>query len=319
VSGTIAVTGADGFVGGHLCATLEHIGRPVARIVRRADGPGPDRRLAGDLASVDALARPLRGVESVVHLAARAHVMRETEPDAPAAYARANVEGTANVAAAAARAGARRLVFVSSIGVNGPETAGRPFTESQAPAPAEPYAASKLEAEARLRDVALGQGLEFAILRPPMVYGAGVKGNLRRLLALAHSGLPLPLASLRNRRSLIGVENLVDLIVLCLDHPAAAGELFLAAEPEVHSTPSLLRAIATALGRPSRLFRCAPAVLAGASRMAGLGQQYRKLAGSLEVCADKARERLGWHPRLSFEDGIRRMASAYLAGRHGAR
>lgn len=308
----VAVTGADGFIGGVLCAALEREGRKVVRVVRRADGPGNDRRVVPDLAQLDALAHAFRGAQAVVHLAARAHVLRETETDPAAAYARTNVDGTAHVAEAAARAGLRRVVLVSSIGVNGTYTSGTPFTESQPPAPAEPYAASKLAAELRLREVAKQHSLEFAILRPPMVYGPGVKGNLRRLLSLVHSGLPLPLASLDNRRSLIGVENLGDLITLCIDHAAARGELFLAAEPEVHSTPGLLRDIAAAMGCRSRLFRCPPPLLGAATRLVGLERPYARLAGSLEVSADKASRVLGWRPRVSYENGMRQTIAAYL-------
>jgi len=312
VTDAVAVTGADGFIGGALCAKLEREGRAVARIVRRPDGPGADRRVVPDLSRADALADAFRGAEAVVHLAARAHVLRETEADPTAAFTRINVEGTANVAEAAARAGLRRVVLVSSIGVNGSCTFGTAFTEAQPPAPAEPYAASKYAAELQLRDVAGRHGLEFAILRPPMVYGPGVKGNLRRLLALVHSGIPLPLASLENRRSMIGVDNLSDLIALCIDHARVRAELFLAAEPEVHSTPALLRGIAAVMGRRSRLFRCPSSLLAAAARLLGHETEYAKLAASVEVSADKARRLLGWHPRVDYETGLRQTVTSYL-------
>jgi nucleoside-diphosphate-sugar epimerase len=315
----VAVTGADGFIGGALCAKFEREGRAVVRIVRRPDGPGAERRVVPDLSHVDLLAEAFRGAGVVVHLAARAHVLRETEADPAAAFARTNVAGTANVAEAAARAGLRRVVLASSIGVNGSSTSGTAFTEVQPPAPTEPYAASKYAAELELREVAGRHGLEFAILRPSMVYGPGVKGNLRRLLALVHSGIPLPLASLENRRSLIGVENLGDLIAHCIALVAANGEVFLAAEPEVHSTPALLRGIAAAMGRRSRLFHCPPSLLAAMTRLLGLDAQYLKLAGSLEVSADKARRLLGWRPRISYEAGLRQTVDAYVGEIDAAR
>lgn len=308
----VAVTGADGFIGGALCSKLEREGRAVARIVRRTDGAGADRRIVPDLSQVDALARAFRGVRAVVHLAGRAHVLRETADDPAATYARENVEGTAHVAEAAARAGLRRVVLLSSIGVNGIRTSGTPFTEAQSPAPAEPYAASKHAAELRLCEFARQRGLEFTILRPPMVYGPGAKGNLRRLLALVRSGIPLPLASLENRRSLIGVDNLGDLIALCVDHAAARDELFLAAEPEVHSTPGLLEDIAAAMSRRSRLFRCPPLLLSASTRLLGYGAEYAKLAASLEVSAHKAHRLLGWHPRVDYKTGLRQTVSAFL-------
>ncbi len=316
---TVAVTGADGFIGSALCRALEREGRTVARIVRTGEGQGAHRHVVPGLAQVEPLASAFRGAQAVVHLAARAHVLRETEADPAAAYARDNVEGTAHVAEAAARAGLRRVVLVSSIGVNGAFTSGTPFTESQPPRPAEEYAASKHAAELRLREAAGRHGLEFAILRPPMVYGPGAKGNLRRLMGLVRRGIPLPLASLENRRTLIGVDNLCDLIALCVDHAAARNELFLAGEAEPHSTPGLLRDIAAAMGRRSRLFRCPPALLEAAARALGREQDYRKLAGSLEASADKARRVLGWLPRVGYEAGLRSTVAAYLDEVHAAR
>jgi nucleoside-diphosphate-sugar epimerase len=307
----IAVTGADGFIGKNLCATLERRGQLPARIVRANPGPGSDRRVVGDLANFDALECALAGADSVVHLAARAHVLRGTAPEPGTAYSRMNVEATVRLAEAAVRAGVRRFVFVSSIGVNGGQSGQAPFREANPPAPVEPYARSKLEAEGALRLLAERSGLEIVIVRPPMVYGPGVKGNLLRLLSLVDSGIPLPLASVSNRRSLIGVENLADLLALCVERSAAAGQLFLAAEPDTHSTPALMGAIARAMGRPSRLFGFPPGALRIVARLVGLEDQFGKICGSLEVSADKARQVLGWEPRLSFDEGIARMVHWY--------
>lgn len=313
---TVAVTGADGFIGGVLCTMLEARGHAVARLVRTPAGAGRDRRVVRDLAGDEPLVDALQGVTAVVHLAARAHMLQESAADPRAAFYRVNVGGTVRLARAAQDAGAHRFVFVSSIGVNGGSTQGTPFTESDVPAPIESYAESKLAAERELRTLERQGGVELVIVRPPMVYGPGAKGNLLRLLSWVHAGMPLPLASIGNRRSLIGVENLCDLLGLCVEREDAAGEIFLAAEPDIHSTPGLVRAIAHAMGRRGRLVHCPPALLALAARLLGRGAAYEKLVGSLQVSAAKARRVLGWCPRVTFEDGIGRMVAAYLDSRH---
>lgn len=312
-AGSIGVTGADGFIGAHLCAALEAQQIPVARIVRRKDGVGPDRRTA-DLVS-QPLEPVLRGVDTLIHLAGRAHVLHETEANPALAFQRANVDATMRLAEAAARSGVRRLVFVSSIGVHGNETHGRPFTEFDEPAPIEPYAASKLRAERSLQEFCRSDGLELVIVRPPLVYGAGAAGNFGRLLRLAARGIPLPLGAVRNRRNLIGVTNLCDFLQLCAEHPAAAGEVFVIAEPEVRSTPQLLTALAHGLGRPSRVFSVPLDLLRLAATVVGQQREFAKLCGSLEVSADKARTVLGWQPRTEFADEVAAAAAAYLRGR----
>jgi nucleoside-diphosphate-sugar epimerase len=313
---TIAVTGADGFIGTSLCSLLDKQGRAVTRIVRRAEGTGADRRVVPDLATAP-LERALAGASAVVHLAARAHVLREPASDPDAEFYRANVEGSLRLAHAAAQAGARRLVFVSSIGVHGNSTDGVPLTESDPPAPVDPYAISKLRAERVLATFAAEQNLELVILRPPMVYGAGAKGNFLRLLRWVDSGLPLPLARVANRRNLIGVENLCDLIALSVGHDAAAGQVFLAAEPDVHSTPGLIRSVARALGRRSHLFPVPVAALELGARISGRGELLQKLCGSLEVSGAKATNLLGWRPNLSFDEGIDRAVSWFNARADG--
>jgi nucleoside-diphosphate-sugar epimerase len=315
---TIAVTGADGFLGTQLCSSLESRGFGVRRLVRRSAGEGADRRVLADLTNLAALADALRGADIAIHLAARAHVMRETSSDVDAAFRRVNVDGTRLLGAAAARAAVQRIVFVSSIGVNGASTEEKPFTELDTPNPTEPYARSKWEAELALRECSRTTGLQCVVVRPPLIYGPGVKGNFLRLLNLARSGIPLPLASIANRRSLIGVRNLCDMLILCAESAAAGGQTYLAAESEAHSTADLLRALCRELGRPDRLFRMPEVLLRAAVRVAGLGRQFDKLCGSLEVCSDKARSELNWKPCVSFEEEIARTTAWYATVRaHG--
>jgi len=316
---TIAVTGADGFIGHSACAELERRGHSVRRITRTGGPLTPrDCRIVPDLAAAEGLEALLEGADAVVHLAARAHVVHETEPDPDAAFERSNVVASERLASAAVRAGVRRFVFVSSIGVNGNATRGAPFTEADRPAPVEPYARSKLRAEQSLTTEASG-ALELVVVRPSIVYGAGVKGNFLRLMTMVDSGLPLPLAAVENRRSLIGVDNLAALLALCVEHSAAAGQLFLAAEPGVHSTPGLMRTIAAALQRPARVFHVPVAPMRMVARLGGAAASFDKLCGSLEVSAEKARRVLGWHPDVSFEEEMARTAAWFRGRQHAVR
>ncbi|HEX7114307.1 MAG TPA: NAD-dependent epimerase/dehydratase family protein [Steroidobacter sp.] len=312
----VAVTGADGFIGVHLCAFFESRGLRTIRVVRRNDGRGECRRVVPDVTSEGHLAIALEGVDVVVHLAARAHILRERrDADSSSAFQKINVDGTKALCMAAHRAGVRRIVFLSSIGVNGARTDGKPFDEQDPPRPVEPYAVSKWQAEQLLQAKARELDLEVVIVRPPLVYGPEVKGNFLRLLNLAASGVPLPLASITNRRNLIGVQNLCDLLRLCVESASAAGQLFLAAEQEAHSTPEIIRALCRGLGRPCRLFAVPEALVRGAARVMGVGSQFEKLCGSLEICPDKAYRDLGWRPRVSFDEEIGRTAEWYLRNR----
>jgi nucleoside-diphosphate-sugar epimerase len=314
---TVAVTGADGFLGSQLCSSLANQGFGVRRLVRRP-GESAERRVVADLTDVGALAEALQGADVVIHLAARAHVMRETSSDVYAAFRRVNVDGTRSLCEAAARSCVRRIVLVSSIGVNGASTGSRPFTETDVPRPAEPYARSKWEAELALRECTCSLGLQSVIVRPPLIYGPGVKGNFLRLLSLARSGIPLPLASIENRRSLIGVRNLSDLLILCVDSAKAADQTYLAAEPQTHSTAALVRTLRRHLGRPERIFGVPQLLLRSLVRVTGVASQFDKLCGSLEVCSDKARGELSWVPRVSFEEEMACMAAWYLKARADA-
>jgi nucleoside-diphosphate-sugar epimerase len=276
----------------------------VRRATRIADGASV---AVGDIGSETRWAEALEGVDFVLHLAAHVHHAHASEGD----FRRVNVDGTRRLAEEAARLGVRRFVFVSSIKVNGEATNERPFTEGDAPAPVDAYGRSKRDAEASLWRVAAETGLEVVVVRPPLVYGPGAGGNLRRLMALVSRGLPLPLSAIRNRRSFVGVANFTDLIALCLDHPAAAGETFLAADEPALSTPRLLHLLADGLGAPVSLFPAPFAALRLAAALSGRQDEFGKLSLSLEVDATKARTRLGWVSALSVEEGLREMACRY--------
>lgn len=311
----VLVTGATGFVGGEVCHQLLNRGWRVRAALRRAsDLPvGVESVVVGDIGADTDWSAALDGVVAVIHLAARVHVMHENASDPLGEFRRVNVAGTSRLATQAAAVGVGRLVFVSSIKVNGESTDGRPpFTEADPVAPSDPYGISKWEAETELLHIAAASNLEVAIVRPPLVYGPGVGGNLRRILRAVASGLPLPFASIDNRRSLVGVWNLADLLLCVLTHPRAAGETFLAADGRDLSTPELIRGLAAGMGRPARLFPVPQGLLTVLGRWSGRGAEMDRLCGSLEVDAGKARTLLDWEPPVAVEDGLRRTAQAIL-------
>lgn len=317
----VCVTGATGFVGGSLVPLLTAVGHRVVGISRKLPATTP---LITDARSAEIVVGPelgsdaqwcelLDGVEGLLHLAARVHIMREVSGDPLEEFRRVNLVGTERLARQAAQAGVRRFVYLSTIKVNGERTLGEPFRETDIPAPEDPYAISKWEAEQALRRVSEETGLEVVIVRPPLVYGPGVKGNLLRLLSLVRSGVPLPLASIGNLRSLLSLGNLVDLIRAALEHPRAAGEVFLAADGEDLSTPELIRRIARSMGKTDRLFHFPPALLQVISRLAGKKSMCERLCGSLSVDASKARTLLGWHPVSSVDESIDDMVRWFLS------
>ncbi len=257
----------------------------------------------------------LRSVDQVAHLAARVHVMNDKSMDPLAEFRQVNVEGTANLARQAAAAGVRRFVYLSSIKVNGEFTQeGHPFTADDAPAPEEPYGVSKHEAEQVLRQIAADTGMEVVIIRPPLVYGPGVKANFESMMRWLARGVPLPLAAVtQNRRSLVALDNLVDLTVTCLNHPAASNQTFLISDGEDFSTAGLLRRMGAALGHPARLFYVPPLMLkigAHAVKKTGI---YQRLYGSLQLDITKTRRLLGWTPSVSVDEGLRRAAERFRA------
>ena len=248
----------------------------------------------------------LEGVDTVLHLAARVHVMNEKASDPLTAFRDVNTAGTLNLARQAAAAGVRRLVFLSSIKVNGEHTApGRPFTADQPAQPEDPYGQSKWEAEQGLQAVSAETGLEVVVVRPPLVYGPGVKANFLKLMNAVARGTPLPLGAVDNRRSLLALDNLTDLLLRCVEQPAAAGHTFLASDGQDLSTPDLVRALARAMGRPARLWPVPVAWLRMAGKLLGRGPQIDRLIGSLQVDIGHTRRVLGWTPRLTVEQGLR--------------
>jgi nucleoside-diphosphate-sugar epimerase len=311
----VLVTGADGFIGRALGPALEASGYQVRAAVRTAGSAPGEAVVVGDIGPATDWREALRGADAVIHLAARVHVMRERASDPLAAFRHTNVEGTAQLARAAAAAGVRRLVYVSSVKVNGERTTVRPFTEADPPAPEDDYGRSKWEAESVTRQVASGTGLELVVVRPCLVYGPGVKGNLRALLAALARGVPLPLGSVRNRRSLVGLDNLCGLLVRCVEQAAAAGESFLAADGEDLSTPEMVRALATGIGRPARLFPVPVPLLEAAGALAGRREAVERLTGSLQLDAGKARRVLGWVPTVGTVAGLQRTGAWYRGAR----
>lgn len=302
----ILVTGAAGFVGRALCYELMARGREVRAAVRRSGNvpTGCEVAVVGHIGAATDWSTALDGVDAVVHLAARVHVMHDTAADPLALFREVNVTGTERLARAAAAAGVQRFVYLSSVKVNGEATSEHPFTEKDIPHPQDAYAISKWEAEQALARVAAETGLEIVILRPPLVYGPGVAANFLSLLRWVERGVPLPLASLQNQRSLVYLDNLVGAITACLEHPAAAGQTFMVSDDEAISTPGLVRLLAQGLRRPPRLFPVPLFLLRLAAMMTGTSAQVDRLAGSLAVDSKKIREMLGWVPPCSLEEGL---------------
>lgn len=302
----ILLTGASGFVGGALARRLVEQGSGVRTLGRTQPGIAT-QFFEGSIDDRLVSSKALEGVDCVVHLAGRAHQLRETSVDPLEDFRAANSRLSEKLAAQAIEAGVRRFVFISSIGVNGVFTqAGRPFTEASQPEPHSPYARSKHEAEVALRRLAEKSNMEFVIIRPPLVYGAGAPGNFSSLMRWIGKGIPLPFGAVHNKRSLIAVDNLVDLIIRCTDHPAAANELFLAGDGDDLSTTELLRGVADAMGRPVRLIPVPVALLRLAASALGKKGMAHSLLDSLQVDTSKARDLLGWEPPVSVEEGLRR-------------
>lgn len=307
----VLVTGANGFIGRALCQTLAARDIAVRAAVRSPASLPAEVRTVGEIGPSTEWRRLLAHVDTVVHLAGRAHVIRDTAADPLATYRSVNVAATARLARECVAARVPRLVFVSSIKVNGERSFGVPFTELDPPEPADAYGVSKLEAEQELRAVAEASDLELVVVRPCLVYGPGVRGNLARLLRAIARGLPMPFGAVRNQRSMVGLANLCDLLARCATDPRAAGETFLAADGKDLSTPQLIRWLADGLNRPARLVSVPPAWLEFAARVTGASDAYERLCGSLEVDSSKVRRVLEWQAPVAPEDGLREAAAWY--------
>lgn len=303
----IVVTGAAGFVGVPLCRRLEANGHDVIRVIRRGVPDHPSVYVV-DLAAVEDWREILRPGDIVVHLAARAHILDDRAHDPLSEYRRVNTLATTALAERAAAAGVRRLIFMSTIGVHGNETKDTRISVSDAPRPHSPYALSKYEGELALRRVSVATGLEFVVIRPPLVYGPNAPGNFRVLTRWLLRGLPLPFGSVtENRRSLVSIDNLVDLIVTCTDHPQAANQTFLVSDGEDISTASLLHRLGSALGVRPRLFAVPVVLLRMLALLTGRRDVAQRLLGSLTVDIRHTVDTLGWVPPVSVDEGLFRV------------
>jgi nucleoside-diphosphate-sugar epimerase len=309
----VLITGSTGFIGKAVVAQIIESERFAVRaVVRRESRAFPDsveQVVIGDLKSQVDWKDALSGVDVVVHLAGRAHVMREDAIDPIAAFRQVNVECTLNLARQAAAGSVRRFVFMSSVGVNGTATESVAFSESDTPCPREEYAVSKYEAEKALRLLAGQTGLEVGIIRAPLVYGPDAPGNFGRLCRLVRRGVPLPFGAIYNRRSLVALGNLVDFTITAIEHPCAANEIFLVSDGDDLSTPDLIGRLGEVLGRPVRLVAVPASVLMAAATLLGKRRVAQRLIGSLQVDISKARRVLGWVPPMSVDDGLRRVAA----------
>jgi nucleoside-diphosphate-sugar epimerase len=313
----VLVTGASGFIGHAVCSDLQFRGYDVLAVVRRnptdaGDQPDVRRLVMGDIDQATDWTAALSRVDSVVHLAARVHLMRDTAPDPLGEFRRVNVELTLNLARQAARAGVRRLIFVSSVKVNGESSpVGQPFGADDAPQPVDPYGISKLEAERALTELGKATGLEVVIIRPVLVYGPGVKANFESMIRWVMKGVPLPLGALHNQRSLVALDNITDFIATCLRHPAAANQIFLVSDGEDLTVTNLLQRTAAAGGRQARLLPVPMVVLRILGRLLGKEPVIRRLCDTLQVDITKNWRLLGWKPPVSVDAALRKTVQQF--------
>lgn len=312
----ICVTGANGFIGKFLCEVLNSSDRSIRGIVRTLNTSMNSSKIeyvpVGDMNSKINWREHLNGFNCIIHCAGKAHIMNEKkESEVSNAYHLANTEVTKALAEQAAEAGVKRLIFLSSVKVNGESTyqinTKKKFSHKDISNPKDPYAMSKLEAEKALWEISSRTGLEVVVVRLPLVYGYGAKGNLTRLIKLVRSRIPLPLSKVKNQRSMIGIDNLVDLLIQCIDHPEAGGKTFLASDSEDLSTPELIKLIASSQGRKANLFPLPIFMLKFLGSIFGKSEEINRLVGSLRVDNSYIKEILNWTPPISVKEGIRRM------------
>ena len=315
----ICVTGATGFIGSKLSLKLSQLSYDVLAPVRNLSSNSLFLNQNLKYIKVEKegfnlnYSKILKQVDTVIHCAARTHVVKEAEKSPQIAYQKINVEETLNLATQAASFGVKRFIFLSSIKVNGEKTLrSESFKHNDIAMPEDAYGASKLEAEKVLRELSDHTGLEIVIIRAPLVYGEGVKGNFLRLLNLTNKKIPLPFARINNIRSLVGLDNLIDLIICCIDHPKAAGQIFLISDNESISTPELIKKIGGAMGKSTRLFPVPLSIFKLLGRLMGKSYEVDKLLGSLMVDTSHTRQILGWKPILSLDDGLNKTVQWYL-------
>lgn len=311
----ILVTGANGFVGCALCQALDGHGKYFVPVVRQADCFVISRHSPQVVSEIDAntnWSTALADVDVIVHLASRVHVMQEMSSDSLPIYRAVNTLGTLNLARQASIAGVRRFVFVSTVKVNG-EGGAAVYSEADVPCPVHPYAISKWEAEQGLRDIAANSAMEVVIVRPPLVYGPGVKANFLSMMRWINRGVPLPFGAIHNKRSLVGLGNLVDLLITCINHPAAANQTFLASDDVDLSTTDLLRRMGNALGKPVWLLPVPVWMLKAGAALLAERDLSQRLCGSLQVDISKAKGLLGWNPPVDIDEGLALAAKHFLA------
>lgn len=314
----LLITGSSGFVGRRLIQQLQgHTNYNIRALVRRMPdvlSTGVDYGLLPDFSAVTAEHPALQGIDVVVHLASRVHVMNDTESDPLEAFRRVNVGHTLQLAHSAVAAGAKRFIFVSSVKVNGEQTVlGRPYSETDKPLPVDPYGISKMEAEDALRELAVQTGLEVVIVRPVLVYGPGVKANFSNMMKWLNKGVPLPFGAISNQRSLVALDNLVSFILTCVSHPAAANQTFLISDGEDVSTTQLLVRLGKSLGSPARLMPVPEWLLVLGAILLGRKSLSQRLCGSLQVDITKGRQLLGWAPVVTLDEGLDTTAQHYLS------
>lgn len=306
---TALVTGATGFIGQALCGKMLQSGWQVKAAFRKTSlvsnlPKGAERVFLGPLEEGVFNERDFAGIDTVIHLAGRAHVMNDSSVDQLEVFRKVNVSGTERLARIAAKAGVNKFIFISSVKVNG-ERCDLPYSEKDIPHPQDAYGISKREAEEALVCIAAQTGLKTVILRPPLVYGPGVKANFRNLVTLINSGIPLPFASINNRLSLIYLDNLIDAILTVAVDPSAIGETFMVSDGQDVSTPDLIGKIACAMKKKVILFSLRPGILKALCKIIGKAEELEKLTGSLFVDSSKIRNLLGWKPPFTLEEGIR--------------
>lgn len=315
----LLLTGSTGFLGAALARWLVDDDRYQLVASSRSEASNLDSNfqpvVVGDYGADTDWTQALSKVDVVIHTAARVHIMKDSIKDPLREFRKVNLDGTLSLGRQAANAGVKRFIFISSIKVNGESTVlGKSFSADDLPDPAGPYGISKWETEVGLHQLAKETGMEIVIIRPPLVYGPGVKANFLRMMRWVNNGVPLPLGAIHNKRSLVGLDNLVDLISTCVEHPAAANQTFLAGDDEDLSTTELLQRMGNALGKPARLIPFPAGLLALAAFLLGKRDVAQRLCGSLQVDISKTRELLGWIPPVSVEEGLRKTAEDFKNG-----